>query len=77
MKKLISVLRDWARAGGLELIGEFGPSILLSLFAYLRQGRPEQVQKPAKSRAAAAPAKGVPAIPALPEKRQRAQRRKR
>jgi len=67
VKKLISVLRDWARAGGLELIGEFGPSILLSLFAYLRQGRPEQVQKPAKSRAAAAPAKGVPAIPALPE----------
>ena len=70
-KKLIAVLRDWARAGGLELIGEFGPSILLSLLAYVKQGHPEPLQKPVKSRAVAVVAKGeakdASAAPALPD----------
>ena len=58
-KKLIAVLRDWSRAGGLELIGEFGPSILLSLLTFLQQHAHRQpvqpAQKPAKI--AAVPAK--------------------
>ncbi len=63
-KRLIGVLRNWLRAFILEVLGEFGPSILLALLDMVL--KPSQAApKPVKSRGAAvAIAKGeAPAQP--------------
>ena len=52
-KKLIAVLKVWGRAAGVELAGEFGPSILLHAFSHIAGSSHGQAPAPVKARNAA------------------------
>lgn len=67
-KKLISVLSVWLQAVGVEIVGEFGPTTLLTALGHIiGEGHSPQVPVPAKARGAAAKREEKEAAPARPD----------